>query len=81
MTKTPKRPRDPNQLANFIVDVASGAIEDRAPTSEEQRKDPAAVARGKAGGEKGGRARSNNLSSDRRTEIARSAAAKRWEKH
>jgi hypothetical protein len=24
MTKTPKRPRDPNQLAKFIVDVATG---------------------------------------------------------
>ena len=42
-SKGPKRPRDPNQLAKFIVDVASGQIEGRDPTPEEQGKDPAAV--------------------------------------
>jgi hypothetical protein len=26
-SKTPKRPRDTNQLAKFIVDVASGEVE------------------------------------------------------
>ena len=30
-SKGRKRPRDPNQLAKFIVDVASGQIEDRDP--------------------------------------------------
>jgi len=44
---TPKRPRDPNQLAKSIIDIATGQKPDRDPTSEEQGKDPAAVALGK----------------------------------
>ena len=40
----PKRPRDPNQLAKSIIDIATGAKPDRGPTPEEQGKDPAAVA-------------------------------------
>jgi hypothetical protein len=35
-----KRPRDPNQLAKAIVDIATGAVEDRPPTPEEEGKDP-----------------------------------------
>ncbi len=31
MAKAPKRPRDPAQLAKFIVDVATGEVEDRKP--------------------------------------------------
>ena len=34
-----KRPRDSNQLAKLIVDIATGEVEDRAPTPEEQGKD------------------------------------------
>jgi hypothetical protein len=37
-----KRPRDPNQLAKLIVDIATGEIED---TLEDDGKDPEAVAR------------------------------------
>jgi len=37
-----KRPRDPAQLAKLMIDIASGQIEDREPTPEEQGKDPAA---------------------------------------
>jgi hypothetical protein len=48
MTKHPKRPRDPVQLAKLIVDIATGKVEDREPTPEEQGKGPAAVALGKA---------------------------------
>jgi hypothetical protein len=39
-----KRPRDPNQLGKLIIDIATGQVEDRPPTPEEQGKDPAAVA-------------------------------------
>jgi hypothetical protein len=45
----PKRPRDPNQLAKSIIDIATGEKPDREPTPEEQGKDPAAVAMGKKG--------------------------------
>ena len=48
--KHPKRPRDPNQLARAIIDIATGEKPDRDPTPEEEGKDPAAVALGKLGG-------------------------------
>ncbi len=42
--KGEKRPRDPAQLAKLMIDIASGEVEDREPTPEEQGKDPAASA-------------------------------------
>ena len=69
-----KRPRDPNQLGKFIVDVATGQVEDRQPTPEEQGKDPAAVALGR----KGGAARAAGMSAKKRKEIAKKAAKSRW---
>jgi hypothetical protein len=53
----PKRPRDPNQLAKSIIDIATGQKPDRDPMPEEQGKDPAAVALGRKGGLKGGAGR------------------------
>jgi hypothetical protein len=47
--KGEKRPRDANQLAKLIVDIATGQVEDREPTPEEQGKTAAAVARGAPG--------------------------------
>lgn len=49
-----------------------------APTSVPGRKDPHAVALGRRGGLKGGPARAEKLSPERRSEIARQAAAARW---
>ena len=77
---TPKRPRDPDQLAKSIIDIATGQKPDRDPTPEEQGKDPAAVALGRKGGLKGGVARSASMSPEQRAEIARKAAASRWKK-
>jgi len=74
MADHPKRPRDPNQLAKHIIGIATGEIEDREPTPEEQGKDPAAAALGR----KGGAARAAKMSPERRAEIARKAAEKRW---
>jgi hypothetical protein len=73
-----KRPRDPSQLAKLVVDIASGEIEDRPPTPEEQGKDPAAVKRGRLGGVKGGKARAVLLDPITRQKIARKAAKTRW---
>jgi hypothetical protein len=70
-----KRPRDPAQLAKLMIDIASGEVEDRGPTPEEQGKDPAAVALGK----KGGKARADSMTAEKRSEIAKRAAAKRWQ--
>jgi hypothetical protein len=75
-----KRPRDPSQLAKLIVDIAAGEVEDRKPTPEEQGKSAKAVARGKTGGLKGGKARAVKLTQVQRAEIARLAAGTRWKK-
>lgn len=69
-----KRPRDPNQLAKSIVGIATGQVEDRESTPEEQGKDPNAAALGR----KGGQARAKSMSAEKRSEIARGAARKRW---
>lgn len=74
MTKPPKRPRDFSQAAKFVVDVATGQAEDRVATPEEQGKDPAAAALGR----KGGAARAKSMTAERRAEIAKRAAQKRW---
>ena len=74
MTKPPKRPRDPNQLARSIVDIATGDEPERAP-------EPSPMgALGREGGLKGGKARAAALSPERRAEIAKKAADKRWAK-
>jgi hypothetical protein len=69
MTDKPKRPRDTNQLAKFIADVATGEVDDTPPKKAEgQRK----------GGLKGGKARAAKLSPDERSAIAKKAAKARW---
>ena len=66
--KAPKRPRDPNQLAKSIVDLATGETEDKKP-----------LASARKGGLKGGASRAKALTPEQRAEIARVAAA-RWKK-
>jgi 1,2-phenylacetyl-CoA epoxidase PaaB subunit len=73
-SKHPKRPRDVNQWAKRMVDIATGQAEDREPTPEEQGKDPAAAALGR----KGGAARAKTMTKEQRSEIAKKAAQKRW---
>jgi len=75
----PKRPREPNQLAKAIVDIAIGEpahVIHTEPAKPE--KDPAAVSLGRRGGLKGGKARAASLTPEQRSEIAKKAAAKRW---
>jgi hypothetical protein len=77
--KHPKRPRDLNQWAKRMVDIATGELpENRPATPEEQGKDPAAVKRGRSGGLKGGKARAASLTADERSEAARKAVQARW---
>ena len=80
MSKPKKRPRDANQLAKSIVDIATGETEDREPTPEEQGKDPAAVSLGRRGGLKGGKARAAALTPKQRRAVAMKAARARWAK-
>ncbi len=75
-----KRPRDPNVLAKTVIGIATGQIEDRKLTPEEQGKDPAAVALGRKGGLKGGLARAARLTMAEKSEIGRKAAMARWKK-
>lgn len=78
MAKKPKRPRDANQLAKFIVDMATGNAE--LPEKETDGKNPAAVALGRLGGLKGGKARAKKLTAKQRQAIAKKAALARYGK-
>jgi hypothetical protein len=63
--------RDTNTLAFDIVQQATG---EKPPDG----KNPAAVALGRLGGLKGGKARAEKLTAQERTVIAKRAAQKRW---
>jgi hypothetical protein len=76
--KPPKRPRDANQLAFQVVGELTGTLEPLPPEGTGPPKNPAAVALGKLGGSKGGKARAASLTPAQRREIARKAARKRW---
>lgn len=62
-------------MAAHILEQATG---EPAPKPEDSKKNPAAVALGRLGGLKGGKARAQKLTPEQRTEIARKAAKKRW---
>jgi hypothetical protein len=70
-----KRPRDPNQLGKMIVDLATGETTEPDPN---EGKDPAAVALGRKGGLKGGKARAAKMTPAQRSEAAKRAAMSRW---
>jgi hypothetical protein len=67
-----KRPADVVSNAVHVMKVLTGEAEDTAPSDD--GKDPAA----KALGAKGGAARARAMTPERRSEIAKKAAAKRW---
>lgn len=77
--KKPKRPRDLNTLAFALVEEATSDTPKDHPTEDIlPEKDPLAVELGRRGGLKGGKARSDALTPEQRSEIARKAAKKRW---
>jgi hypothetical protein len=73
--KHPKRPRDPNQLAKLIVDLATGEAQEQQPGPPTPAQEFA-----RSGGLKGGKARSEALSPEQRSRIAKVAATRRWAK-
>jgi len=73
-TRRKPHPKDENELAASIVAQATGQAE---PESKPE-KNPAAVALGRLGGLKGGKARARKLSAKKRSEIAKKAARERW---
>jgi hypothetical protein len=72
--KGEKRPADVNARAVMIAKIATGEIEDKVPSPEDEGKNPAAVALGRMGG----KARAEGMSKKRRKEIAKKAAQARW---
>jgi len=72
MPKRSRKKMDINQIAANIVAKATGEPQ------KKRRKNPAAVALGRLGGAKGGKARAKALTPEQRSEIARKAAEKRW---
>ena len=81
MATRKKKPQDVNQLAAAIVAEATGeAPADPQPDQAEPEKNPAAVALGRLGGLKGGKARAASLSKKKRSEIAKKAATARWKR-
>ncbi len=75
-SRKPKRPRDISQLAHVVVKAATEGEPDI-----DDGKNPAAFALGRLGGKKGGKARADKLTPERRSEIARYAASVRWKKN
>lgn len=69
MTKHPKRPRDFSQAAKFVIDAATGQIEDQKPPTPLTKRQAA---------ELGGKKRAELLSKKRRSAIASRAAKARW---
>jgi hypothetical protein len=74
MAKQSKKPADLNRLAAAIVGEATDG---RAEVAADG-KDPAAVALGRKGGVKGGKARAASMTAEERSAAARKAAEARW---
>ncbi|WP_374950060.1 hypothetical protein [Mucilaginibacter sp.] len=66
--------KDINQLAKFIIDIATGSVSD--PNED---KKPGATVKGRAGGKIGGMRKAATLTAKQRKELAKMAAAKRWQ--
>jgi len=82
MPRRSSKSDDPNLFAKGVLDqiIAKHDPESIAdePAVKESGKNPAAVALGRIGGRKGGKARALKLSARRRKEIAKQAARSRW---
>jgi hypothetical protein len=78
-----KKRQDINELAASIVDEATSdqPIQTATLPGPDPNKNPAAVALGRLGGLKGGKARAKNMTKKERSEAARRAANKRWGKN
>ena len=72
MPKRSSKQKDPSKIARHVLDAVVPGAE---PKPE---KNPAAVALGRLGGLKGGKARAAKLTAEKRKAIAKMAAQKRW---
>ena len=81
--KTPKKSQpDHQQIARKVLDTVAPDADERPAekVGEQPEKNPAAVALGRLGGLKGGKARAEKLTAKKRSEIAKKAAQARWKK-
>jgi hypothetical protein len=78
MPSRPSKPRKEEDFNQAAFRVVREATEKHDPDAK--KKNPAAVALGRLGASKGGKARAAKLSAKRRAQIARKAAQKRWRK-
>jgi hypothetical protein len=79
MPNRPIKDHDFMTVARRVVEQAIGEQLDGKPLEDPNAgKNPKAISRGRAGGKKGGKARAESLSPERRKQIAQKAAAKRW---
>ena len=80
MRKRSSNPQtDPQELARRVLDTVVTDPEPVTPAKQAKpEKNPAAVALGRLGGKKGGKARAAKLTTEQRKEIARKAAEARW---
>lgn len=75
-----KKPQaDHQQIARKVLDAVAPDAEEK-PAEEQPEMNPAAVALGRLGGLKGGKARAEKLSAAKRKAIAKKAARARWTK-
>jgi hypothetical protein len=81
-----KRPRDPNQLAKWIVDQSTSetpAPQEVQPAQVAAPTDLSAymAAMGRKGGQIGGKRRLKTMTKAERSKVAAKAARARWKKH
>jgi hypothetical protein len=82
-SRKPKREHDLNVIAFRVAQEATGEEEHTTEIAEvpdltPEERHAAAVALGRLGGKKGGKARAAKLTPEHRREIAKRAAEKRW---
>jgi hypothetical protein len=75
MKRVTTKSNDPSLIAFEVLGLATG---DYPKPTKPKRKNPAAVALGRLGGLKGGKARAKALTPEQRSEIARNAGKNRW---
>ena len=81
MARKKKKEHDFSVTAFRVVQEATGQVEpEEEKPLDAEGKNPNAVALGRLGGLKGGKARAEKLTPERRKEIARIAAQARWKK-
>jgi hypothetical protein len=80
-----KRPRDPNQLAKWIVDQSTSEIPPEIPAPEPVAAQPVNLSEymaaiGRKGGQIGGKRRLKTMTKEQRRKVAARAARARWKK-